>query len=84
MHYTHIHTALVVSVVVVVAVVVVVVVVVVWTAMFLTGYSDYLTGFREQLLPPCNIDATATCKMSSAITETCTGSKTQAKHPHHK
>ena len=26
--------------------------VVVWTAMYLTGYSDCLTGFQEPLLPP--------------------------------
>ena len=25
----------------------------VWIAVYLTGYSDYLTGFREPLLPPC-------------------------------
>ena len=26
--------------------------VVVWTAMYLTGYSGYVTDFREPLLPP--------------------------------
>ena len=25
---------------------------VVWTAVYLTGHSDYLTGFREPCLPP--------------------------------
>ena len=37
--------------------------------MYLTGYSDYLTGFREQLLFYHLIDVTQVWKMSSVITD---------------
>ena len=30
---------------------------VIWTAVFLTSYSDYLTGFYEPLSPPYKCDA---------------------------
>ena len=43
--------------------------VVVWTAMYMTGYSDYLTIFREPHSPPYRRH-TGLKEMSSAITVT--------------
>ena len=41
---------------------------VVWTAVYLTGYSNYPTGLHESLLLPCTIDVTPVQKVYSAIT----------------
>ena len=43
--------------------------VVVWTAMYMTGYTDYLTIFREPHSPPYRRH-TGLKEMSSAITVT--------------
>ena len=44
---------------------------VVWMAVYLFGYSDYLTGFHEPLSPPHRCH-TGLKKMSSTITAICT------------
>ena len=45
-----------------------VVVLVAWTAVYLTGYSDYLTGFHQPFLPPYTKRCHPGLKMSSMIT----------------